>query len=124
MLNNITELLLANPWGTINFSTHNYNVVLRLNPARTYVSITNGDSTKSIYGRIRKDGMPMYKGTTPQEIKDKLSKLNNQKNLKEKVDVIPSSTCNVCGKPLTDPHSIEIGMGVECAANFIDIEGD
>lgn len=101
----------------ISFKAGPNKVTLRLNNNKQYVNITNGQSTKSTYGKIDLKGFPLFKTNTPQEIKDKLEELEQDPKLKAKLKAVPCAACSICGKPLTDPASIEAGIGPECAAN-------
>ena len=100
----------------LSFKASPYTVTLRLNNTKQFISITNGITTQAIYGKISLTGKPLFKVNTPQAIKDKLDSLE-QYNLAKLIQPVPSCDCRICGKPLTNPASIDLGIGPECALN-------
>lgn len=115
---NIVNTLINQPHlAVIHSKANGTKFALRLNNNKQYVNITNGESTKSTYGKLTLQGFPLFKANTPQEIKEALDKLENDSKLANKAKAVETAACSICGKPLTDPISIANGIGPECLAN-------
>lgn len=116
MFPNLVKKLLDQPvYKEIKFKADPHTtVVLKLNNTKQFVSITDGITTKSIYGRLTLKGQPLYKVNTPDSIKGALARLEDNYMTVQATDR-ETCYCRVCGKLLTDPASVADGIGPECA---------
>lgn len=107
----------------IRFKADGLNIVLKLNNTKQYVNITDGKTNNSVYGKISMTGKPLFKANTIQAIKYALESLENDTKLSSKLELRLIGECSVCGKELSDPRSMELGVGPECRDN-IDFESE
>lgn len=101
----------------LNFKAGNLKLALKMNNTKQYINITDGVTNKSIYGKIDLRGNPLYKNHTPLEVKEALLKLNQDSKLNNKVTARETAACQICGKELSDPDSMKLGIGPECLEN-------
>lgn len=109
---------LKNP-RTLNRLT--YNVNKHKNDDIYFAKVLTGPSTWSFIGTIRPDGNFQHskkslisKDSQSVKVLDFVTNRIKMDRLPEFIEIWHEGKCCKCGRPLTDPESIKIGMGPNC----------
>lgn len=82
-----------------------------------HINITDGRpyGENQYYGRIDPEGRAFLRDTAPDPVKAVLKEFNDNPEAAIKVQGLRTGQCCCCGRELTDPVSIERGIGPICA---------
>ena len=90
-------------------------------PGSIVVTSDEAYQSNTFYGRIHRDGEFEGRGEVPEHVQDLLERLQDDPEAVMETaltDGQETGTCSCCGRKLTDPESVERGVGPVCASKW------
>lgn len=87
-------------------------------PNARIISILSGPDNENDYqgiGFVNENGIRLWNSKRTEFFEKCMNILSNPDKFKDAVDIMFEAKCRVCNRKLTNPVSIESGIGPECA---------